>query len=287
MARNTSTALKTHLEGENTTLATCWKITRTDSTTMGFTDHLNDITFDGQVFEASAGFQPTDVLQRDNLSVDNMDVLGILDSNYITEEDIQAGVYDFAEIEIFMVNYEDPSQGRMWVKRGWIGEVRLTRGQFEAEIRGLAQKFSQHIGRIFSPSCDAVFGDARCGLNELDFSGPATVTTVTDSQVFATSAVVGSESYFKAGQILWVTGANAGLRMEIKEFGTSGIMTLVLPMAKLVQTGDTFTAIAGCDKSKATCRDKFSNLVNFRGFPDLPGQDKMLETSGTFTESEE
>jgi uncharacterized phage protein (TIGR02218 family) len=37
--------------------------------------------------------------------------------------------------------------------------------------------------------------------------------------------------------------------------------------------GDTFTVAAGCDKQLATCRTKFSNTVNFRGFPHMPGND--------------
>lgn len=288
MARTASTTLKAHLESENTTLATCWKITRTDSTVMGFTDHVDDISFGGLDYVASTGFQPTDVLQRDDMSVDNMEVAGILDSNYITETDIQAGVYDFAEIEIFMVNYSDITQGRMWLKRGWIGEVRMKRGQFEAEVRGLSQKFSQHVGRLFSPSCDAILGDSRCGFDiEASRSSTVTVTGVTTNQTFETNGVITDETHFKAGELLWLTGNNSGLKMEIKEYGINSVMILALPMSSTVQIGDTFNVVPGCDKSKATCKSKFSNILNFRGFPDVPGQDKMLETNGTFTATEE
>jgi uncharacterized phage protein (TIGR02218 family) len=37
--------------------------------------------------------------------------------------------------------------------------------------------------------------------------------------------------------------------------------------------GDLFVVTAGCDKRFETCRSKFSNTVNFRGFPHLPGND--------------
>lgn len=286
MARTASTSLKAHLASENTTLATCWKITRTDSTVMGFTDHVDDISFSGVDYIASSGFQPTDVLQRDDMSVDNMEVAGILDSNYITETDIQAGIYDFAEIEIFMVNYEDLTQGRMWLKRGWIGEVKMTRGQFEAEVRGLSQKFSQHIGRLFAPSCDAIFGDARCGVALGPHTAGVVVSSVQSSAKFTMTTSAGGPTLFKGGEVQWLTGNNAGLKMEIKEF-TDDSLELVLAMSKTVQAGDTANVIAGCDKSFSTCRDRFSNALNFRGFPDVPGQDKMLETNGTFTTTDE
>jgi uncharacterized phage protein (TIGR02218 family) len=63
---------------------------------------------------------------------------------------------------------------------------------------------------------------------------------------------------------------------------TCGIaLVLALPMGKTIQAGDTFNAIAGCDKTKQTCIGKFSNIINFRGEPDVPGMDKMLTTAGT------
>ena len=40
-----------------------------------------------------------------------------------------------------------------------------------------------------------------------------------------------------------------------------------------IAAGDTFAVTAGCDKQFATCRAKFANAVNFRGFPHMPGND--------------
>ncbi len=283
MSRNISSDLKAHFEGGNLTLATCWKITRTDNTVMGFTDHDGDLLYESVNYKAATGFEPTDVQQRDDMSVDNMDVTGILNDSAITEADIQAGLYDYSEIEIFMINYRDLTQGRMVLKRGWIGEVNVKRGQFVAEIRGLAQKLSQNIGRIYSPSCDAVLGDEKCGVDVSGFtSSVVTVTNVTSNQLFATNGGVTLSTYFKGGEVTWISGGNSGAKMEVKEFSTDAIMELVLPMSRNVSVGDTFTVIAGCDKSGTTCQSKFNNYLNFRGFPDLPGQDKIYETSGTF-----
>ena len=40
--------------------------------------------------------------------------------------------------------------------------------------------------------------------------------------------------------------------------------------------GDAFTVTAGCDKHLATCKAKFANAVNFRGFPHIPGNDYVI-----------
>jgi uncharacterized phage protein (TIGR02218 family) len=86
--------------------------------------------------------------------------------------------------------------------------------------------------------------------------------------------------YFSSGEVEWLTGANAGRKMEIKEFA-AGQFNLVLPMPNNIAVGDTFNAVAGCDKTFNTCYSKFNNAVNFRGEPHVPGNDKMLATSAT------
>jgi uncharacterized phage protein (TIGR02218 family) len=106
-----------------------------------------------------------------------------------------------------------------------------------------------------------------------------TVTSVTSRLAFADSAMIGTgtpEGYFDNGIITWDTGDNAGRSMEIKSFGTSGDFVLYLPMVDTIAVGDTGTAVAGCDKTLATCKATFNNVVNFRGFPHVPGNDKLL-----------
>ena len=146
-------ALTTHLAGEVTTLATCWKLTRRDATVLGFTDHDRDITYSGVTYVAATGFSPSAIANSAALNVDNLDVEGMLSSGSITEADILAGLYDFAQIEIFMLNYNDLTQGILKLRRGWLGEVSLTRQHFTAEGRGLTQLLSQDIGESVSPSC--------------------------------------------------------------------------------------------------------------------------------------
>lgn len=278
--RTASSNLTAHLAGEVTTLAVCWKLTLTSGTVMGFTDHTSDLTISSQLYKAATGFSPTSVETKDKFSVDNLDVAGILDAAAITEADIMAGKYDFAEIEIFMVNVADLTQGIITHRRGWLGEVSVKNGQFIAEVRGLAQKLQQNIGELYSPTCRAVFGDARCKVNLASFTFAGTVNTVTSRQVFISNALTQAAGYFSGGEIQWLTGANAGRRMEIKEFSNKQF-TLVLPMPNSVAVGDTFNAIAGCDKTIATCIAKFNNAVNFRGEPYVPGMDKMLSTAAT------
>lgn len=278
--RSASSNMIAHLAGEVTSLAVCWQLTLVSGAVMGFTDHTSDLTISSILYKAATGFSPTSIETKDKFSVDNLDVAGILDSAAITEADIMAGKYDFAEILIFMVNVTDLSQGIITHRRGWLGEVSLQNGQFTAEVRGLAQKLQQNIVELYSPTCRAVLGDTRCKVALGAFTSSGTVNTVTSRQVFISNAMTQAAGYFSSGEVQWLTGANAGRRMEIKEFSNKQF-TLVLPMPNNVTVGDTFNAIAGCDKTFNTCFTKFSNAVNFRGEPYVPGMDKMLSTAAT------
>lgn len=278
--RTASANLTAHIALEVTTLAVCWKLTLTSGTVIGFTDHTSALTISSILYKAATGFSPTSIETKDRFAVDNLDVEGVLDSASITEADIMAGKYDFAEVEIFMVNVTDLSQGIIQHRRGWLGEVSMKSGLFIAEVRGLAQKLSQNVGELFSPTCRAVLGDTRCKVVLSGFTFAGTANTVTSRQVFIANALTQAAGYFSGGEVVWLTGANAGRRMEIKEFSNKQI-TLVLPMPNNVVVGDTFNAIAGCDKTFNTCFTKFSNAVNFRGEPHVPGMDKMLATAAT------
>lgn len=282
--KTVSNNLKTHISAEVTTLATCWKIARRDGAVMGFTSLDVDIIVDGLTYRAESGISPSAVQTTSSFAVDNLEIEGMLSSSAITEADISAGFYDFAELEIFMVNYADLSQGKLQLRRGLIGEITFGKNQFVAEVRGLSQKLSQRIGNIFSPQCRAILGDTKCAKNLSSFTFSASVSSFESQQVFSASALLQAAGYFNFGALTFTSGANLGLQMEVKEFA-AGKLTLVLPMPYAVAVGDAFTIVAGCDKNFDTCKSKFANALNFRGEPHVPGIDKVLETAGTFSRS--
>lgn len=85
--------------------------------------------------------------------------------------------------------------------------------------------------------------------------------------------------FFDYGVVTWLTGANEGIEMEVKSY-TPGQVTLVLPMPFAISADspqDTFTITAGCDRSPTTCKNRFNNLVNFRGEPFVRGRDTMIQ----------
>lgn len=278
--RRISPELAEHLAGEVTTLATCYRITRVDGIELGFTDHDESLTIDSLEYDSISGFTPTTIESKSDMSVDNMEIEGINFPSKITEADLLAGIYDYAEVEIFLVNYEDLNSGKKVLKRGKLGEVILNKQIFRAEIRGLTQHLSLVLGTVYSPTCQAILGDSSCKVNLATCTVKAQVTKIIDRQTFIAKTLTQKPGYFSGGEVKWLSGDNLSSRMEVKEFADS-MVTLVLPMRAKVQIGDVFSIVAGCDKLRETCISKFNNILNFQGFPDVPGVDKLLSTAGT------
>jgi hypothetical protein len=161
--KTVSPALASHLAGTVTTLATCWRIMRIDGVVFRFTDHDRDLEVDGEIYAASAAYSRTAIANDAGMGVDNLDVEGVFDSAAVTEEELRAGLFDRAEVRIFLVNWADPSMGVLRLRRGWFGEVVLSeQGVFRTELRGLTQALQQRIGELYSPECRANLGDHRC-----------------------------------------------------------------------------------------------------------------------------
>lgn len=228
---------------------------------------------------AATGHIPSNVQSTSAMNVDNMECQGMLQSPTITDEDLLAGLWDYALVELIEVNYKDLTMGCRIIRTGNIGHVSTGRNTFKAEVRGLMQTLQQTVGRVYSDLCDADLGDARCKVAAGLFktSGVA-VSGVSDGRTF-TATMTKPSGYFSRGNFTWKTGANAGRVGEVRTFVASDQFTLQLLAPYPIQVGDTFDIVAGCDKSIATCECTFGNSSNFRGFFTVPGQDRMI--SGT------
>lgn len=269
-----------HLAQEVTTLAGCWSITRRDGVARYFTDHDSDILVDGHVYQSTSGVSPSAVTSVAGLAVDNLELDGFVDSLVVDEQDVLSGKYDHAEIVMFLVNYLNPSDGKLQLKTGWLGEVTLRGGQFVAEVRGISSRLQQVVTEVYTPTCRAKLGDTRCRVNLAAFTFTATVTAVEAAHAFTASSLTQTNDYFAYGLVTFATGLNAGFSMEVRDF-SQGRFGLFLPLPYVIAIGDQFQAVAGCDKQFDTCIGKFHNALNFRGEPHVPGSDKILETSAT------
>lgn len=158
-----STGMRTMLDGEHTTLAMCLKITRTDNVQFFFTEHDQPLNVDGDIYTPIGSFNKSAISSKDDLSVDNLEIIGSIDDASITDEDMWNGLFDFARVELFFVDWTNTSNGKVAQRYGKIGEVRPTEaGFFFGELRGLTQQLATRIVERAVPECRADLGDNRC-----------------------------------------------------------------------------------------------------------------------------
>lgn len=267
------------LGNAGTTNCTLWKVTLVNGDVLGFTDNSRDVSYGGVTYQAAVGFAPTSVQSTSDGSSDNLEVEGILDSPNITEADLMSGLWDYATVEIFMIDYNNTAAGPITITKGKLGEVGIDGQRFKAQLHGLGDALRQNIGEVTTPICRAQLGDSRCQVDLAPLLVAATVTAVQDRRNFTVS-ISGAQaaSQFDGGKITWLTGENAEFEMEIRTTSGTGpiVIQLQLPMSADVTIGDTATLTPGCLKRLiADCKTRFNNVVNFRGEPYVPGTDQL------------
>ena len=275
-----SSELEAHIASGATTLCWCWRLARRDGVVMGFTDHDRDVTFGGTVYEAAAGMTASEIRDAVGLGVDNLEVTSAMTSERLAEGDLAAGIYDNAAVEIFRVNWMAPAD-HVLMRKGNLGEVKRSGKAFAAEVRGIAHLLQQTKGRVFQYACDADLGDGRCqvSLNGGAFKGGGAIDAIDSPRRFTANGLDAFASgWFTHGLVTFTSGAAEGQKVEVKSHTHAGgvaAIELWSPARLPLVPGQTFTVSAGCDKRLATCRAKFENAVNFRGFPHMPGNDVL------------
>lgn len=269
-------ALRDHLAGAVTTVCFCWIVRRRDGLALGFTDHDRALAVDGIACEPATGFSPGAVESSLGFAGDTSEVAGALSSAAISEADIRLGRYDGARVEQWLVNWAAPEQQAL-IKKHVVGEIRQADGAFRVELRSLSARFDERHGRHYLRRCDADLGDGRCkfALETPGFSAAGAVASV-EGQALEVNGLDGfAADWFVHGRLTWTTGARVGTSATVASH-RSGVITLFEPDMEEIAAGDAFTVTAGCDKRFATCRKKFSNGLNFQGFPHIPGNDAAL-----------
>lgn len=256
-----------HLAEPVTTLCPIWKITATDNTLAAYAAHTRSLTFESVVY-SPAPVEPTRLSQRIGLEPNSVELFGVFDS-IITEPDVQGGRWKNASIQYEWVNYLDLTMGSVGKIKGKAGEISIENGTYRLELRSLAELMQQEIGELTSP-IDRNRRPEDLGVSMTAFTHARTVTAVDDRMNFTVNGTAQANDYFAYGRAEFTSGANAGLKMEVKA-NVGNAIELQLPMRSAIVIGDNVTLIAGYDGTREQARDKFSAAAAVNSEPDLPG----------------
>ncbi len=183
--RTIPSALQAKLDGGATTLCRCWLIARTDGATQGFTDHDEDVPLDSVTCRAGTGLSGSEVTQSFGFAVTGSELSGALNDDSLNENELAAGLYDAAAVELWLVDWSEPAL-RVQLAAGSLGEVKREGTAFTAEVRGITQRLAEESGRLFTASCSADLGDARCkiDLGNAAYRGSGNVAALTGTSSF-------------------------------------------------------------------------------------------------------
>ncbi len=282
MSRVIPGPLLTHLQGSPAYAAECLILEARDGTRVGFTTHDEPVTInlglgDGDEV-CDAGIDIGSLTLAVGLTASFAEVSGPL-GPVLTREAVEGGRW--AGARAWLVRVSPGIAGFAPLLYGKVAEYRSEGPRFVLELRNQAALLQQVIGGVISPYCDADLGDARCGYTLPAIA--ATVTAVTDAMRFSLSfSGTYANDYFNYGTVTFTAGDLQGtLPGEIYDWtsGGAGAGSLVLlePLVETPQVGDTLDLRCGCPKTRAACRDLFSNVLNFRGEPEVPGSNQVLK----------
>jgi uncharacterized phage protein (TIGR02218 family) len=267
------------MEGPLTSVTYGWRLERADGVTLGFTAHDADVEHDGILLRASPGMQPTTVMHSAGLDKDGLDVSGALTSDLIRADDLAAGRWDGAYLEIFLFDWAAPASGKRVLAAGELGAVSFTDDAFQAELVGLQARLEKAVAPQTSPSCRARFCDAACGLNGARFRHLAEVASSDDNMITITAPLNVADGHLAYGALRWLSGLNCGSTAKIAHHQGTDIYVYNAPF-HAPKAGDLMEVMEGCDKVMSTCSARFGNGINFRGEPYLPGNDLLTRYPG-------
>jgi uncharacterized phage protein (TIGR02218 family) len=270
--------------------AQCWRITRRDGTVFAYTTHDRPITAIGTTFipcdslRASASGQSASV---NKVGAGDIEAVGLIADDGITEEDLYGGLFDNATVEIFEIAW-DGSGAVERLTRGIVASVEHGGASYKLTVTTPGLRLSQQpLLTTYSPACRHVFGDTNCGiaLGPLTVTGMVTTTYAREGvnqlsfRRFADVTRVEATDYFVGGVITWTSGANTGVRSEVKSFDAT-VFELWDVLPNEIALSDTYSLTPGCPKTVLACQTLWgsSNIANFGGFPHMPGTDVIFQS---------
>lgn len=240
-----------------------------------FTNYDIDLSYGGQKY-AKKGllFKRNGVSLTTGIKVDSLEVtIYSQDFKMLSVGFLQLvanGGLDGANLELNRLFFTNPLTpvGSLWVFSGRVSESVVTRFEAKLQINSDTELLNIQMPRnLYQPSCVHAVYDTGCMASKAYVS--KTVATSSTKQLIYSSRISQANGWFNEGIIEFTSGANAGVKRTIKTH-YNNTLTLVLSLPNMPQIGDSFTLLAGCDRTMGTCRTKFNNITNFRGYPYIP-----------------
>lgn len=263
--------------------ARVWWLQRRDNFNLWLTDHDRKLTGqEGFIYTPIGGLDPTAVRSGGGVEEQSRDVIAALSSEAITFDDLRARLWDECEIRERVVDWLYPWAGYLQEARYWITETTFDRERVTCQISTIPYWLRFNTGGLYVRNCDDDLGGPKCKVNLTPHQQGGSVATVTTPRLTFTASGINSttDGDHNDGDIQWLSGANAGLTSRIRTYlNLPRTFSLNLQTPFPIVPGDDFLMTTGCERTVAACNDKFANIDNYPGKPDVPGTDELLRVT--------
>ncbi|HKY54796.1 MAG TPA: DUF2163 domain-containing protein [Anaerolineales bacterium] len=279
-------ALQAHLDGDATTTCFLLKVECVGAfagTVLGSTTLDETVIYDdgagSLTYSANNSFSVDRLQTTGDLSVDNTELHGWV-GDQVTEAQIRAGIFSFANVTIYRVNYLDLTTGRheYWAG-GKFGRVIYTRNRWQTEYRSLVQLLKEPKSDLYTKVCPVQFGSPQCGKTFIWATYTVTAVDVIEpDRIFIASAMTEADDYYTQGVVEFLSGNNQGSQMEVRTHA-SDTVSMALGLSYPVVIGDQFRIRKDCSKfwddANNGCLFHWGadRWAHFRGQPDIPTAD--------------
>jgi uncharacterized phage protein (TIGR02218 family) len=263
--------MRVFFDRELDTVATFWRIYRRDGAALAFTSHDRDLSFGGIRHLAAPGMIPAAIRLTSQLANDSAEVQGALNHDSIRADELAAGLFDEAAIEIGAVDWAGLDHHTLYT--GQIGRIEDDTSQFTAELRSSKSLLEQDLVPRTSPTCRAEFCGRGCGLSAVRFTSVRELAGLDLEGNRARFTGLDGEAHVD-GRLRFLAGPQTGVTFGIID-ADGDWLVLDRPVVAGTPVGAPAQLREGCDHTIATCSGRFGNSANFRGEPFLPGNDLL------------
>jgi len=276
--RDLSPEMLTYIQNNATSLQLCWEIRRLDGVSFYYTEYDENLIINGNEYKkrnsgVGKSLRFSDLLKGNNSNIDML----LTESDGITLPDLYNFKYDGAEIFISIVNPEDPDD-QIKLVHGILGQTENNDGKATINYKSVIDLLNKPIGRVFAPECDAELFDSYCIADSTGHQffnrTPTGIDPIKPFTVFTDTTLAQADFWFNDAYFKWTSGSNEGVSTKVKSY-INDVIILSMGMPNAIESGDEYTIYTGCDKSSETCKNKFNNILNFKGFPTIPNADKI------------
>ena len=267
----------------------------TNAETIRFTSCDRNVVFNGQIYKNCQFI--------DDISFNDLDRIDDVKIQFINKDNIEIERLLNAKIVVYLVNVEGGVAGRgarlsvaerrvtnregeasghatpmdagnivcqnaVAIFSGFVENIVANGSLLEITVSSNIAKLNYSNSSLFSPICRECLGSEKCKVNLENYKASGTVF-----EIISSDCIVGNHrenksvavGYYKYGTIKFLSGKLRGITMQIKDEVDGKIY--LLQNTKLIEVGDSYEIFAGCNKTLSVCKNKFNNVLNFRGEP--------------------